>query len=320
MRSSITGLFLLLALFLAACGKKAEPVAAPAPVEAAKPKEPTLTTEGDVLLATRIRAKSDTLEILCVPEISPETRELIAKQQAALQEYLNPPEDIENGSAELSASDNKRLQDELIKIKKEMPEPFVSQFRIKDNSRQIESRRSLYERYLPMVNDVNAVNLESSLNAIFTLMQQDHETLKALAADGESNSALQAMADINWLATFSDYMNGFKSIVRRYDSAVRRQARKLQRDAGQGIQGPQTPEQVWQASQWELAPKIELEIYKTSLGAAYVDEGNHFALTGHGILVARTEIHGKSVFFVNDGPGGELVRFTDIVELQTDPE
>ncbi|WOO42679.1 hypothetical protein [Rubellicoccus peritrichatus] len=321
MRSSITAFFLfVLPCFFAACGKKPAPAPPPAPVE-----EVTIgasqTTTGNVLLATKLRPDVTSIEILCVPEVSPETRELILEQHKALQAYLDAPEpDAGDALVTLSESDTKKLNSALEKAKEGFPEPFESTFRIDGKSRLAESRRSLYERYLPMVEAVKVDNLESSLNAIFALMKQDHETLQKLAEDGSSNNAVQAMADMNWLASFSDYMKGFQSVVRRYDSAMRRQVRKINRDAKKGIAGPKTPEEIWEEAQHELAPKIELEIYKTSLGSAYADEDGHFELAGHGLLVARAEMGSYSVFFVNDGPGGELVRFSDVKETETTAE
>lgn len=311
-------LFILIAvtaLIGAGCGE--EPASASGPELPAGPPEPKVVTTGRVVIA--LPGYEDAVpEIICLPELTAAMQTLIKRQQADLSAFLFPPEPEEAtvDDGVVSAEDREKLEEKIAALRETFPAPVVSQFNAFGEGRKYESRHSLRARYEPLVAAVNVEDFEVSLNAISTLMQDDYALLDELSKSKDEREANQARADINWLAALSEWLQGFKPIVKRYDSARRRQMKRLAEIEEAAQVTPPPPEQVWQKSQADLGPELEIELYKTATGSVYVDEGNRFEVGGSGALVARINVEGVSVFLAPDGPGGEHIRLEEVTTAE----
>lgn len=303
-------------LILLGCGKEPPP----APSAPPPPPAPKKITTGKVELLDAPEGVEPLVEVISVGFIPNRVFEMVTRQQQALDAWLNPQSSTQTGAGNImSQQDADRVTASINALQSKVPERTTSNvYNDAGEPQPYVSRESLRERYSSLVARLNVANFAETLNEISQKMRDDHELLQKLAAQPGPEGA-QAQADINWLAAFSQYMQQYQGLVAQYDEARRKEVLRQNQEI-EAMQKMATPEEEFKRVQAEVASTIQVELYKNSDGASYAKEDGSFQVEGHGKLVVRTILDGYSLFFVQDGPGGEHIEFTDLKNSFLDPE
>ena len=281
---------LSIALLTGGCGEKPAPAPAPKAEEPAPPPEPVAVTvtRGTLEFAALVTPEPTDIEVIVLPEMTPELAAQLAEQQDLYVAVKLPefqPEEADDGTIDdmdlLSERDIKRLQEELDEIKANFPRPMASDFTVGGSLESFTSRESLYNRYAGLNSNMTLENMIDSLNQITEQMRADYTVLQEEESYGETRRGYQARADINWLAAVSEYMEDFERLVRRYDALRRRGVRRLEREMSNEVH----PEDAFEDYQQENSVSLQVEVFKTALGNAHVNDDRSFEVTGEGVLV-----------------------------------
>lgn len=309
-------LLLLICLVFIGCGE--EP--APAPPPAPEPAKPTAMTKGHVELVGLPDRVEPVVEIISVGFVPNRVYEMITRQQQALDAVLKPKsKEASEATQIMSNQDRDRFNARLDAIKANYPDRVTTNiYNDEGKAEPYISRESLYQRYKPLVESISVENFAESINDISAKMKADYELLQKLAEKPGEEGA-QAKADINFLAKFSEYMQGYQNLVSQYDEARRKELVRQAQET-QATQKLGTPEQQLERIQAQSAATLEIEVYKNADGSAYVEENGDFNTEGHGKLIIRVIMDGYSLFFVQDGPGDDYIEFTNLKKYFVEPE
>jgi len=299
---------------LTGCGKEES---APAPTPKPESTAPQKATTGKVSIVGM--EAEPVIEVISVGFIPNRVYEMVTRQQQALDAYLNPKSEEDSGSSKLvSQQDFDRLTAQIDSLKQKFPDRVTTPlFGEGSELTDFTSRESLSQRYKTLVDALSVDTLISGINEISEKMRADHKLLTDLVAKGGEGSN-QAKADINWLAAFSQYMQGYQSVVAQFDEARRKEGLRQAQEA-HAKQQMASPKETWKQVQGDVANQIELELYKAAADTAYADEDGNFQVTGHGKLIIRAIHEGYSVFLVHDGPGGDYIEIDDIQNIFIEP-
>ncbi len=318
-------------LGLTACGKKEAPppaVEAPEAPEVVKEKEARFLTEGRVNIYALKGWTEGEVEILILDDFPDTLKKTLTEQQQLLKAFMEDEkkkasgetadsgeageEEAGDGMDWLSDEDRKSLEEELATLKKQYPDPVESTFSTGSGaSRTYRVRDAVYSRYKPMVEAVRIDHIQDDLNAIFDKLREDYEVLDA-QSDGESDTANQAKADINWMAVFTDpYLQEYVRVVRRMDSLQRRSALRARRESlsqrRSGARGTTasrqvqlSPDEAWEKFMFENERQIDTRLFSLTRESAFAGEDGRFSVEGKGPVVARIKIKGRAVYFPAD--------------------
>ncbi|MGE9295231.1 MAG: hypothetical protein ACQKBV_02950 [Puniceicoccales bacterium] len=305
--------FVALLVLLSACDSKPKPAPVPKPPAPAKAQPAML---GSVQIVEFPGAKKAAIEVILLPSINTLLESRIESQHEALEAMLAPP-DITDAPQLMSESDAELLNDKIDKLATEFPPVRESTFTENGYDETYFSDTRIHEKYQGFINALNSDNLERGLNHIVDVMKADHAFLQEKLNEKLSEpSANQAQADINWLATFSEYFSGFKSVVADYDR------KRLTYAKAESKAGGASPEEKWKHFQSENAQAMDMEVYRDSLGAVYADQNGDFRIDAVGEILVRVDVDGNSVYIIPAGPGGKYLWLDySVVEIkpQTNP-
>lgn len=315
---------LSLLLFAAGCAKEAPP---PEPAAPPPPPEPVIKTltSGTVDLSALPVDNIKLVEVIVIEESTPELDKLLGEQHQLFTAMIAPAEAEDatptGGIELLSERDLTKLNEQIEKLKSEFPPPLVSSYTVSGTSREFTSRDSLVQRYREPIDSITLANMVPVLNGITEKLRGDYETLQREEENyAESRRGYQAMADINWMAGFTDYMKDYGRVVRRYDSLRRRAMLRAARDAKrQGAAA--TPAGAFEQFQAEHAMNLQASLYKAALGTAFVNEDGTFEVEGSGEIFVRIDDENRRpVFFTAEmTPPTARVEITDIRKETTVP-
>ena len=334
-RAILTVCLAATALTLAGCSKKQ-----PAPAEAAAPPPPPQPTSvplttGRIALADMPETDLSSVEVIVLPKLTPELIMLLDGQHNIYADLVAPPESEEtegdtaagedapaNGLELMSERDRDRLQNMLDELKEKVPPRMKSSFTVNGAMRDFESRESLYERYAKPISGLTLKNMVENLNKIGDMMRSDYELLVKETESNTESRALQARADINWMASFSEYMDDYQRLVRRYDSLRRRAILRANRKSRysststSSSSAGETPEQAFERFQIDNAMNLQVVCYKDALGTAFAQPDGSFEVKGHGILLARIDDeHLRPVFF-RQGMEAPTITFEELNQTE----
>ncbi|MEO0794588.1 MAG: hypothetical protein AAFX93_05485 [Verrucomicrobiota bacterium] len=300
-------------LLLCACDSKKP---APAPAKAPEVNnEPQNVTTGVLKITGLPGATLTNTEIIVLPSITSETRSLIQKQNQAMRAFLFPPtEAAPNADQVVSEDDAKHFAEELAPVQAEFPERLTFPYKYQGREQKYTTSQGLWDKYNRYIQGLNASNFIRGLEHINQEMQTDYGTLKSIMEGDRKNEANQALSNVNWMSTLSEYMASFQPLIRQYDT-MRKNFLMSQANSGDV-----DPEILWNEFQANNARNLELRIYKDSIDAAYPDTAGKFALNGHGSLVVRSVIEGGSVFLIPDDIGGEHAQISELSEVSINPD
>ncbi|QYY36113.1 hypothetical protein [Ruficoccus sp. ZRK36] len=321
------------AVLPAGCSKKQ-----PAPVEVAPPAPPAPKvvpyTSGRLVLEDMPDVDLSTVEIIVLDKLTPELIMLLSQQHKLYSEMLAPPEpeaDEEPAAAPgetesdgldlMSDRDRERLEKMLTRLQEEVPPRMTSSFTVNSDLRDFESRESLYERYAKPIAALTLGNMITGLNQIGENMRSDYELLVRETESSNEQRVLQAKADINWLASFSEYMQDYQRLVRRYDSLRRRAILRANRSASSGSSsaggsGQLTAEQEFDRFQMDNSMNLQVVCYKGALGTTFADADGNFEVKGHGILLARIDDKEMRPVFFRDPMKAPAITFEDLQQTE----
>ncbi|WP_309399647.1 hypothetical protein [Cerasicoccus maritimus] len=324
MRFTIT-LLMIFAFLAVGCGKQEPAAQTSAKVSAADSSKlhastdaPQAVTTGAVRLQGMPGNIEPVVEVISIDPIPNKIVELITNQQNLLQAYLTPPKtSMKQPSDIVSAEDYQKITEQINALRQQYPAPVESEFYNDSGEPEMfTSRESLHKRYIPLFRAISVETMVPSINDISNQMRMDHATLEKLA-DQPGNEGLQARADINWLASLSRNFQQYQSVTRAYDLARRKQATLNTQTTGQTTF--QSPIMAWKYFQQQTAPNIELEIGRTAAHTIYAEDDGSFEVEGHGKMIVRATLDGNSVFFIQDGPGAEHLKFSNLEQTTVDP-
>ncbi len=315
--------FLALVVLYPGCGGGAPDSTATQAPEPPQPQTVTVVT-GWVDLSGLPELDASVVEVMLVSKLEDFAPKTLAAQNPLVVARLRPPPaeseevsaDAEDEAAQLlSERDRNALSQQLEALRDRLPQPFESTFTVDNRSHAYTSRPALHAWYAEALQQVNLANLVDALNRVGEQMQADYDALKD-RAEGEGAAALQARADINWLAVLSDLMSDYSTLVRRYDDlrhrALMMQRREAMRQSRGGSPAHATPADPWLAHHFEAGERLQLALYRDSLDSGYASEDGSFELTGEGTVVAGIEVDGRMVFFIEGHDADAPVRLRDL--------
>ncbi|MBC2595296.1 hypothetical protein H5P28_13590 [Ruficoccus amylovorans] len=326
-------------LTLAACSKqKPAATAEKAPPPPPEPKSVVMTT-GKIGLDDLPDISFESVEIIVLDKLTPELIMLLNQQHKCYTALIAPPPEPEpeqaaapesepassDGLELLSDRDRERLNDMLTELKGELPARVTSGFTVNGTQRDFVSRESLYNRYAQPISTLTLENMVPVLQQMGQNMRADYDLLVKESESGSGDRALQAKADINWMAALSEYMPGYERLVRRYDSLRRRALLRDARSGGSSSSSASTgesAEQAFERFQLDNAMTLQVVCYKDALGTAFAQADGTFEVKGQGILLARIDDeHNRAVFF-RDGMKAPTVVFSEVktTEKTVQPE
>lgn len=286
-----------------------------------QPTQVTIVT-GWVDLSGLPELDESVVEVFLVPKLQDGVAQTIRTQNELLLARLRPPEEdqadkedeADDGElALLGERDRNALEQQLEALLERVPKPFESTFTVNDRSHSFTSDRTLYQWYSEALGQVRLTNLVDKLNRVGEQMQADYEALNALAQSGDSSAALQARANVNWLAVLSDLMGDYSTLVRRFDD-LRRRALMMQRREAMRQRSPQaaTPQDPWLAFHQGEGERMQLAFYRDSVDTGYAAADGSFELKGEGTVIAGLDVDGNTVFFVEGLDEEAPVRLREI--------
>ncbi len=313
-------------LTLAGCSKEKPAAAEKAPPPPPQPEVVPITT-GRVELEELPDVDLSTVEIIVLDKLTPELIMLLNQQHKCYTELLAPPPEHEsdeagaepeaNGVDLLSERDRGRLEDMLSDLKGEFPPRMKSSYTVNGSLREFESRESLYERYASPISSLTLANMVPALNQVGENMRTDYDLLVQETESGSESRALQAKADINWMAALSEYMEGYQRLVRRFDSLRRRALLRAARSNRYSSSSRgESPEVAFDRFQIDNAMNLQVICYKDALGTAFVQADGSFKVRGHGILLARIDDEHNRALFFRDGMKAPTILFTDVEQSE----
>jgi hypothetical protein len=209
----------------------------------------------------------------------------------------------------------------LTELKGKVPPPMKSSFTVGGDLRDFESRKSLYERYEKPISTLTLENMIPVLQQLGETMRADYDLLVKETESGSESRELQAKADINWMASLSEYMQDYERLVRRYDSLRRR---ALLRDARSSSRSPssssassgESAQVAFDRFQMDNAMNLQVVCYKDALGTAFAQADGTFEVKGHGILLARIDDEHMRPLFFREGMKPPTISFADIEQSE----
>lgn len=326
------------ALTLAGCSKKQPaPAAEKAPPPPPQPTVVPITT-GRVELTDMPDmdgADLSGVEIIVLDKLTPELIMLLSEQHNCYTDLMAPPPAPEaqsddaaaapdgttSGLELLSDRDRERLDEMLTELKGKVPPPMKSSFTVNGDLRDFESRQSLYERYEKPISTLTLENMVPVLQQIGETMRADYDLLVKETESGSESRELQAKADINWMAAFSEYMQDYERLVRRYDSlrrrALLRDARSSSRSSSSSsASSGESAQAAFDRFQMDNAMNLQVVCYKDALGTAFAQADGTFEVKGHGILLARIDDEHMRPLFFREGMKPPTISFADIEQSE----
>ncbi len=326
MKYPLVTLSVLSTLLLAVgCGEKPAPAPAPkveAPAPAPEPVAVTVT-RGTLEFAALVSPEPTDIEVIVLPEITPDLAKLLAEQQelyvAVKLPEFQPEAAEDNGITDmdlLSERDIKRLEGDLDEIKANFPKPMRSDFTVGGVQQSFTSRESLYNRYTTLNDNMTLENMIESLNQMTEQMRADYGVLQQEAEFGETTRGMQARADINWMAALSEYMEDYQRLVRRYDALRRRGVRRLEREVSNEVH----PADAFEDFQASNATALQVEVFKTAMGNAHAAPDKSFEVKGEGVLIISINDEAGRPLLLNPSSEKALVFVNNLETTEVMPE
>lgn len=308
-------------LWFAGCSEDAARTESGSSVEPA-PKETTAWTAGRIVFEGIPKEGVTGREVIVIEGLEPAAKERLRRQRQ-LFEYKatgrNPEQaDAERmAQADLPEQEARDFDGRWGELTSQFPEVLTVDLRIEeegvddDRIRKISSDFDLHKEYKELFRAIRWDNMKRAVEFIGAKLDTDGKAWAEKQYAEDAYEAEKAKVTLNWMTAVTEHLNAHVALANERIHGRNAHAQKVAEMATKAV--------TWEDYVDRHASQLIVDISKSELASATVEEEGTFEVDAQGDLLLRVEYGFRSAYFLIGDPAENRVSVADLNEWTNEP-